>query len=347
MTGINPINFANKIAEILLVCKPETTPQDLQVEVRNRLQELKRNGAKISDKKIAQVCAQVPEIHKATLEQIKANTVAAATPKAQTAVKTLNNAQAATAYQHAGWVADVKADRHYNELGNMSKKARRNLYKRNMADAKAAFADERFAEPKLETASNNQAKKQANAEYQSSKKQKAAKKQAEIKSQAEHNAQKPIKNKKIRKARNNARYCTSQGIMTQDARKAFRNVSKDLDGRINLTVKDTPNQTLQKMADYYRNLEASSVAAPVAPKVQLPEGYSTITKPFKINLPKAAETAAPKATEAVAETATKLKGKGGKIGWIAAGLAALVGGASLLGSKKPEEIPQEQISEVA
>lgn len=336
MTNINPINFANKVATTYLVSNPKATPQDLQVEVHNRLQELRKNGAKISKKQIAQVNAQIADIHKATLEQIKANTVAATTPKAQIAVQSLNNVQAKTAYQQAGWVTDVKADRHYDEFNGLSKKARQNLHKRNMADAKAAFADERFAEPKVETISNNQAKKAENAEYQS------AKKQAEIKSQAEHKAQRPIKNKKVRKARNNARYCTSQGIMTQDARKAFKNATAGLDGTIKVTVNDAPNSTLQRMSDYYRQLEAQN---PVAQK-PIAKPTAPIVKPTAVTKPAAGT----KAAETVAETVTKAKGKGGKIGWIAAGLAAVAGAAGLFGSKKPDEINQnieEQMNEVA
>lgn len=346
MVNINPISLANDIAKSYLTNNPKATPQDLQVVLRNQLQQLKQGGAKISDKKIAQVCAQATDIHKATSEQLKAVLTPTVTPKAQAATEGLRKAQAAKAYQQAGWVTDVKADRHYDEFNGLSKKARQNLHKRNIADAKTAFADERFAEPKVETISNNQAKKAENAEYQSAKKQKQAKKQAEIKSQAEHKAQRPIKNKKIRKARNNARYCTSQGIMTQDARKAFKNATAGLDGTIKVTVNDAPNSTLQRMSDYYRLLEAKNPVAqkPVAaPKMKLPQGYSTVSKPIKLNL-------GTKAAEVATEAATKLKGKGGKIGWIAAGLAAVAGAAGLFGSKKPDEINQnieEQMNEVA
>ena len=346
MVNINPINVANDIAKSYLTTNPKATPQDLQIHLRNQLQELKKNGAKISDKKIAQVCAQTPDIHKATLEQIKANTVTKVTLKTKAATEALTKAEAAKAYPQAGWVADVKADRHYDEFNGLSKKARQNLHKRNMADAKAAFADERFAEPKVEVVSNNQAKKTANAEYQSVKKQKQAKKEAEIKSQAEHKAQRPIKNRKVKKARANAHYCTSQGIMTQDARKAFKNVSQGLDGKINVTINETPNTTLRKMSEFYRKEEARTAAKPVAaPEVKLPKGYPTITKP--VAAPKAVTKPAAKAVETIAETASKVKGKGGKIGWIAAGVAALIGGLGLAASGKKEEAPQEALNEVA
>lgn len=325
--AISAINAARDFAKNYLTQNPTATQENLQCEVRNYLQELRQNGTKISKNQIAQVNAQIGDIYKATADEIKASFSPVVTKKTETAVKSLNNAQAPATYPSAGWVTDKKADIHYDEFNGLSKKARQNLHKRNMADAKAAFADERFAEPVVETPSNNQNKKAANADYQSSKKQKQAKKQAEIKSQNEHKQNLPIKDKKVRKTKANLRYCTSNGIMTSDARKHFNRIAEGLNGKFTVSVNDAPNSTLQKMNEYYRELEV---------KLSAPVNVKPVTTPKP-------------PVEVVTEVVSKTKGKGGKIGWIAAGVAAVLGIAGVYKNdedKKAKQLQQEPLSQI-
>ena len=150
--------------------------------------------------------------------------------------------------------------------------------------------------------------------YISSKKRKQLKKEAEAASQAEHKAQRLRNNPKdkvLRKAKGNAEYCTSQGIMTKNARKIFKNISQKLDGKFVITEK--PNLELKTLNDYYRSLESTS--APVITKT--PKPTFEIPKP-KTEIPK------PKAS--------------GKAGWLFAGFAAMTAlGAALISSDKKEQ----------
>ena len=307
--GFESANFAKQY----LKNNPQATEQDLQVGLKNHLQELKKNGARISDKQIAQANATVGDLYKATSAEIKASLATEATPKTGEVVSELNSRQARVAYPAHN--AHLEADHHYDEISKMGKRARKRLHNRNMADARAAFAGEEYmnylkehnsklykeeleAQNSLETPSNNQNKKVANADYQSSKKRKTAKKEAEIKSQIEHKKARRPKDKSLR----NKRYCTSQGIMTNQARKRFNEVAGKSTGKINISINEEPNSILKKMKEYYQKLE------PVAK-----------------------------------ETKAKAKGKIGIIAGIGAGALALVG--VLSASKK--DTPKETLDDVA
>ncbi len=311
---IDAMNTAVNIRDSYLAQNPKATKEQVMAQVRSQLQEMKKNGAKISDKQITNASVRVSDIANVTAEQVAANLNSNITKSAKQSVEKLNNAWAKKQYS-----SRLASDHYYDEFNGLSKETRQKRHKQNMADAKAAFSDEKFAV--VETPSNNQNKKVANAEYMSSKKKKQAKKEVEIKSQNEHKLQRPIKDKKVLKAkRNNIHYCTSQGIMTDDARKVYENIKGKLNGALPVIDKKTPNSTLNRMAEYYRELEA-----------QAKKAVSDVVKT---------------ATEAVDKNPPKPpKGKG-KIGWIVAGCAAAlgtVGAFALKKSEKPKEEQQEQL----
>lgn len=298
----------------------KATEQDCQAAVRSHLQELKKNGAKISDKKIVQASAQVTELY-------KANFMTQPTKTAVKAVQSLNTSQAA--HNYPKYNAHLASDHHYDEFHKLGKKAKKRLHQKNMNDAKAAFSQLEVENLPQTEPSNNQNKKlmrESKDAYISSKKRKQMKKEAEAASQAEHKAQRlrnNSKDKALRKAKGNAEYCTSQGIMTKNARKIFKNISQKLDGKFILTEK--PNLELQALNDYYRSLESTS--APVITKTQKP--ILEIPKP-KANVHGAVETATTAGTKA-AKT-------GGKAGWLFAGFAAMTAlGAALISSDKKEQ----------
>lgn len=298
----------------------KATEQDCQAAVRSHLQELKKNGAKISDKKIVQASAQVTELY-------KANFMTQPTKTAVKALQSLNTSQAA--HNYPKYNAHLASDYHYDEFHKLGKKAKKRLHQKNMNDAKAAFSQLEVENLPQTEPSNNQNKKlmrESKDAYISSKKRKQMKKEAEAASQAEHKAQRlrnNSKDKALRKAKGNAEYCTSQGIMTKNARKIFKNISQKLDGKFILTEK--PNLELQALNDYYRSLESTS--APVITKTQKP--ILEIPKP-KANVHGAVETATTAGTKA-AKT-------GGKAGWLFAGFAAMTAlGAALISSDKKEQ----------
>lgn len=323
--GFESANFAKQY----LKNNPQATEQDLQVGLRNHLQELKKNGVKISDKQIAQANATVGDLYKVTSAEIKASLATQATPKTGKAVSELNSRQARVSYP--AYNAHLEADHHYDEISKMGKRARKRLHNRNMADARAAFAGEEYmnylkehnsklykeeleAQNSLETPSNNQNKKVANADYQSSKKRKTAKKEAERNSQIEHNSS---RNNKINR---NKKYCTSQGIMTKPAKRKFQAVSERLNGNINVSIHEEPNPILKQMKEFYQKLE-------------------TVAKTQK-----------EVSTETIETAVKETKGKG-KIGWIAglgSGVLALTG--ILLATKKEppkDEQLKDDLNEVA
>ncbi len=329
VTNTPAINFAVNY----LQTNPKAKPEQLQVELRNHLQELRKKGVKISKGEIAQANAQIEEIYKAASEQLKANLKAKVTPQTKNAVSSVNSAHAAAVYPK--YNDHLKTDHHYFNYNSMSKKARHNLHKKTMSDAKSAFGGDEYIDflkehhPELyeemhtpAKPSNNQNKKamRENSDaYVSSTKRKKMKKEAETASQTEHK-QRMLRNnskdKKIRKARANSQYCTSQGIMTKKAKRVFNSVKNHLDGSINVRINDEPNSVLKAMKQFYSNLEADSHNKPSA--------SSSVSN--------AANTAVNSAKDAVKNM--KSNG-GGKAGWIAAGVVALASALGLMmsGSK--------------
>lgn len=266
---IDAMNAAMNIRNLYLQRKPQATREQVMAEVRGQLLNMKRNGAKISDKQINVATVRVSGIADIATEQVAANFDS-----------------------------------------NVTKPAKQNRHRRNMVDAKAAFLDERFAEPIVETSSNNQNKKAANAGYLSSKKKKVIDKMDECKSREVHDLWRDTKSKR------NAQYCTSQGIMASDAKRSFETVSNALDGRMSVKVSDKPNNTLKSMAAYYKKLEAQA-------KKAVSDVVETVVETINIKPQKPP------------------KGKG-KIGLIVAGGVAVLGTVGSLMLKKSDKSKKEQ-----
>ena len=331
-----------------LQTNPKAKPEQLKAELRSHLQELRSNGEKISKADINRASAQSNEIFKAASEQIKANMMSKVTPKAEKAVASVNASQAAAAYPK--YNDHLKADHHYFDYNAMSKKARQNRHKRTMADAKSAFAGDEYMNflkerhPKLyeemhtpAAPSNNQNKKamrESADAYVSSKKRKEMKKEAEIVSQKEHK-QRVLRNnpkdKTIRKARANGKYCTSQGIQTKEAKRWFNPVNKQLDGSISVKINDEPNSVLKAMKEFYSNLEAKA-ASHNTPSVSKPVSSASPVTTAVSNASDAVKDAAKDAAKNI-----KSGKSGGRAGWIAAGVVGLASALGLMMSGSKEE----------
>lgn len=211
---IDVLSTARAFASDYVRQNPKATEMEVVVAVREHLQDLRRNGDKISAKGLSQVAPTVREVY--TAEQARANLTPVTTAPVQRAAKRFN-ANAAV--------------NHYEQILDMGDGARKRWHQKNMSDAKTAFATDEYlevlkrnnpAEYEKEVArlqaennvvSNNAGKKEANAEYQSSKKKKAAKKAGEVASQAEHKKARMNNSKSAREAR----YMTENGLVNRGA----------------------------------------------------------------------------------------------------------------------------------
>ena len=340
MATVNLTSVSADFARSYLTNNPKATEQDLQIGLRNHLQELKKNGAKISNKQIAQANATVANLYKVTSAEIKATMLPNISATVETAVNELNTQQARVSYPK--YNAHLATEHHYENLRGLDKKARKNLHKKNLADGKAAFGGDAYQEwlkenhPELieteaqKPTSNKKNKKEANSDYQSSKKQKTVKKNTEAKSKAEH------KNWRNTKSSRNAEYCTSQGIMTNPAQKQYNSVKNALNGNLNISVNEEANSTLKKMKEYYQNLE-SAVETP-KPKLEVE------TPKTSVSAPKPASSASTKAAQVAKNVEKELKGNG--LAWVTAigvGIMGLIGIANML----KKDSPQKEMNEVA
>lgn len=333
VAAVSVNTVVNGFVQEYLKKNKKATESECQAAVRSHLQDLKKNGAKISDKKIVQASAQVTELY-------KANVMTKPTKTTVKSVQSLNTSQAV--HNYPKYNAHLASDRHYDEFHQLGKKARKRLHQKNMDDAKAAFSQLEVQDlPKAEL-SNSQNKKlmrESEEAYINSKKRKQLKKEAEAVSQAEHKAQRlknNLKDKVFRKAKGNVEYCTSQGIMTKKARKIFKNISQQLDGNFTVNVNEKPNLELKALNDYYRSLESTSVPVITEtpkPTFETPKPKTEIPKP-KANV----QAAVDKLITAGSKGDTKLPKASGKAGWLFAGFAAMTAiGAALMSSDKTEQ----------
>ncbi len=333
MGTVNLTSVSTDFARSYLTNNPKATEQDLQVGLRNHLQELKKSGAKISNKQIAQANATVANLYKVTSAEIKATMLPNVSATVETAVNGLNTQQARVSYPK--YNAHLAADHHYENLRGLDKKARNNLHKKNLADGKAVFGGDAYQEwlkenhPELlesetpKPISNKKNKKEVNEDYQSSQKRKVAKKNTEAKSKTEH------KNRRNTKSSRNVEYCTSQGIMTKPAKRQYDSVKNALDGNLNISVNEEANSTLKKMKEYYQNLESA---------------VETPTPKTSVSAPKPTSTTGNTTAQAARDIAKEVKGS--KLGWIAgigAGLVAIAGIVSM----NRKDSPQKEMNEVA
>ena len=211
---INPVSFTNVFTQNYLKQNPQATAEQVQVALRDELQAQKKNGVRISPKEMSVAQNQVSGAY-ATYTQSTANVV-----------KELKSSGAVAVYNDYN---QADAGKYYDELMNRSKPARQNAHKRSFNDAKSAFASDEFlqkvkaenpeyyAELTAKKPSNNQTKK-ANNDYMSSREKKRQKLINEQRSKEEHRLFRNTKDTR------DARYCTQNGIMRSNGRKAYENV---------------------------------------------------------------------------------------------------------------------------
>lgn len=306
---IDVLSTARAFASDYVRQNPKATEMEVVVAVREHLQDLRKNGDKISAKGLSQVAPTVREVY--TAEQARANLTPVTTAPVQHAAKRFN-ANAAV--------------NHYEQILDMGDGARKRWHQKNMADAKIAFASEEYldvlkrnnpAEYEKEVArlqaensvvSNNAGKKEANAEYQSSKKKKAAKKAGEAASQAEHKKARMNNSKPAREAR----YMTENGLMKTEVRKLYQAINN------HQIIAGAPWKSAEEsMKVFLENGMVPEITETAATTVERPVA---------------------RATETAASSAKKA-GKG-KWGWIAAGagvVAAAIGGKTYMVNKKSEQ----------
>lgn len=123
-TRVDLVKFVNNV----IAQHPDATRQDLEVQVRNGLQDLKKNGTKISNKEIAQAQHMV---RNADLNALKANYVTKPTAAAGKAVRLLNESNAGNSYKAVvqSKPADSVLQLAEKQYYNMTKKERAALSK--------------------------------------------------------------------------------------------------------------------------------------------------------------------------------------------------------------------------
>lgn len=323
---IDVLSTAGAFATNYIRQNPKATEMEVQLAVREHLQDLRKAGEKVSAKGLSQVAPTVREIY--TAEQARANLTPVTTAPVQKAAKRFN-ANAAV--------------NHYEQILGMGDGARKRWHQKNMTDAKTAFATDEYLEvlrrnnpaeyekevarlkAENEVVSNNAAKKEANADYLSSKKKKAAKKSAETASHAEHKRTR-IKNSKPARE---ARWMTANGKMKTEGRKLYQAINN------HEIIADAPWKSAaisarvfeeHGLTDFEKSLAESKPSSPKPAAAAISSAGSATTK--------AAETAAESAANAA-----KKAGKG-KWGWIAAGVgvvAAVIGGKFYMDKQKAEQ----------
>lgn len=345
---IDVLSTAGAFAANYVRQNPKATEMEVQVAVREHLQDLRKAGEKVSAKGLSQVAPTVREIY--TSEQAKANLRPVATPVVQRAAKKFN-ANAAV--------------NHYEQILGMGDGARKRWHQKNMTDAKTAFATDEYLEvlkrnnpaeyekeltrlqAESNVVSNNAAKKEANAGYLSSKKKKAAKKSAETASHAEHKRVRINNSKPAREAR----YMTANGLMKTEGRKLYQALNA------HEIIADAPWKSAEEsMKVFLENDMIPEKSAAISARVFEEHGLTDFEKGLAENKPVAAKPAAAatssaghttaKAAETAAETAANAAKKAGKgkWGWIAAGVgvvAAAIGGKGYMDKQKAE---QEKLS---
>lgn len=312
---------------------PKATEADVQVATRNRFQ------GKVSRSALTRLQSTVSEVYSLNSEQARANFRPVETPTVKRAAKIFNT---------------NSAYRYYQELDNMSVKAKHQRHLRNLQDAKSAFGSEeylqvlkrnnpdeyarelaRLEEQNKPVQSNNAGKQESNADYLSSKKKKAAKKDAEIKS---HNEAQTRRMRRTKAARN-AEYCTSQGIMTNKARKIYDRVSNQLDGSITVEVNSPTPRSAEEVMKFYieKGLapleDVKPTPVPTKADVAVPTeevATSPVTKSSSTTTPSVTSrtgSTAENVSNAGKKAAKEAAKKGGKWGWIIGGAAALTAAA--------------------
>lgn len=200
----------------LLNSNPNITEEQIRVEVNNYLQTIERNGTKIGKARIVAL-AKLPQ----TIQECRPKPIV--TPPAIKPQKVMRTTEIPTESLIANSPI-IQVETQTVPI-KKEKKLIKKLEKQGLTEAVPQEVSERtqWEEQEAKKAvleppkSNKQNKKEVNSQYFSSKKKKLQKKQAEIQSQAEHKKQRINQPKPVQ----DARYCTSQGIMNTNARKAY------------------------------------------------------------------------------------------------------------------------------
>lgn len=200
----------------LISSNPNITEDQVRIEVSNHLENLEKNGTKIGKAKAKELGKLSETIKECRPKPIVTSPVI----KPQPVIKT-------TEIPTESFIANspMVKPKIQTTPSKKEEKLIKKLEKQGLTEAVPQGVSERTQWEEQEAKknasepqkSNNQNKKEVNSQYMSRKKKKAAKKQGEAQSRVEHK-QTRINNSKPAR---NARYCTSQGIMTTDARKAF------------------------------------------------------------------------------------------------------------------------------
>lgn len=335
---IDVLPAARTFATDYLRQNPKAKEDEVVIATREHLEDLRKNGDKISAKGLSQVNPTVREVY--TAEQARANLKPVTTAPIQRAAKKFN-ANAAV--------------NHYEQVLGMGDGARKKWHNKNMTDANAAFASEDYLEvlkrnnpaeyekevarlkAENETVSNNAGKKEANAEYQSSKKKKAAKKAAEAASQEEH------KNTRVKNSKpaREARYMTENGLMKTEGRKLYRAIAN------HQIIADAPFEwnSAKASASVFEEhglteLEKKLLKEEITAPLGSTGAASATSSSVKTAAESVAETATHTASKAEKAVEQATKSSKGKWGWIAGGVglvAAAIGGKSYMDNKKAQE----------
>ena len=316
MSLIDTFTLANNFAHEYLQAHPNENVQGLQIQMRNYLQNQKKNGVKISDKNIAQVNAQIDEIYRAASQQIATNARVEMTPKSKENIRVLNSSAAAGNYDRTYESNAAKSGHYYDELNGMSRSARKKATAQKGREVRSAFASSEYLEflrknhpEMLAEVESNSVQKQVvkdSQAYVSSSKRKSFKKQQEIASQEEHANQRVSNGKRAR----NQKYFDNLDKKEIEAKRKVRMYNKELDGRVSVHVSNQKSDVLKEMREFYTK-QAEEAAKNIA---------NTVSN--------------------TTESAAKNVSKGGKTGLIAAGIAIVAGALAYLGlsdDKKTEE----------
>lgn len=328
---IDVLSTARAFATDYIRQNPKATADEVVVATREHLQDLRKNGDKVSAKGLSQVGSTVREVY--TAEQARANLAPVTTAPVQRAAKRFN-ANAAV--------------NHYEQILEMGDGARKRWHQKNMADAKEAFASEDYLEvlkrnnPKEyekevarlkaenDVVSNNAGKKEANAEYSSSKKKKAAKKASEAESQAEH---KKVRIRNSKPARE-ARYMTENGLMKTEGRKLYQAINN------HQIIADAPwswNNARESARVFEEHGLTELEKKLIKEEITAPLGATSATSTNSSGVKKAAEQGVSVAEKTTEKAAKSSKGKWGWIAGCVGLVAAAIGGKSYMDNKKVKE----------
>ncbi len=306
----------------IIAKNPNLTQDQMRVLVRDTLEEMKAQGAKISSKQMAQANALVSE---ATAQQSQ---VAFQTrvPKNETrkAVEQLNKQQAHVAYQEAMAEPPKSVDTKIEPPKNNRAARRQNLIE-GMIDTEHMEAGTftqhlEELEEQGKIAERNAALEEMHrtdvSKHKTRKQKKLDRKKAEVRSRNEHQKYR----RSMTKDQRDARYCTKNGILRTEGRKALEKVKTACTGEGNIIPEIRIDRSAQES---WKAFEQAGM---------IPEAVSTGVKSGE------------KAIEVGVKTTSKLS-KFGKFGAAAAAIAGIFYLGSELVTKNKEKVDVKERNE--